>query len=77
MLCDILGVSKSRYYEWSKQPISKRQQRIQELDYMITEVFNEHKSRYGATRICYELKLQGVMCTRKMISNNESYESSS
>jgi len=68
MLCDILGVSKSRYYEWAKQPTSKRQQRIQKLDYMITEIFNKHKSRYGSTRIYHELKLQGVMCTRKIIA---------
>lgn len=68
MLCSILGVSKSRYYDWIRQPISKRKKRIQELDTMIIKIFNEHKGRYGSTRIFHELKAEGIMCTRKMIA---------
>lgn len=77
MLCDALGVSKSRYYEWRQRPISKQQKRIQALDYMITEIFNEHKSRYGSTRIYYEgtvanllsLIVYDIVCLKKGISN--------
>lgn len=31
---------------------------------MIKIIFNEHKSRYGSTRIFHELKARGIPCTR-------------
>ena len=35
---------------------------------MIKIIFNEHKSRYGSTRIFYELKARGITCTRTKIA---------
>ena len=66
-MCRILGVSKSQYYCWLKEPLSKSERRIKELDLMIKSIFYEHKERYGSTRIYKELKSQGVSCTRLTI----------
>ena len=35
---------------------------------MLKDIFNEHKSRYGSTRIFKELKEVGIPCTRARIS---------
>ena len=73
MLCEILGIAKSSYYEWINVPISKRQQQTGEIDDMIKRIFYEHKCRYGSTRIFYELKSRGIPCTRKKISERMKY----
>ena len=35
---------------------------------MIKIIFNEHKSRYGSTRIFHELKARGIPCTRAKVA---------
>jgi putative transposase len=65
----MLNISKSTYYDWLYQPVSKRDKKQQELDEMIKIIFIEHKRRYGAVRITKELKARGVACTRNMVSN--------
>ena len=63
-----MGVSKSGYYEWLQEPISKRLKQTKKLDDLIRQIFFQHKSRYGSTRIYHELKANGVKCTRQRIS---------
>lgn len=58
-MCMMLQVSKSSYYEWLGNPISKRMERCNQLDYLIKLIFVEHKGRYGSTRIYHELKYRG------------------
>jgi len=67
-MCDMLGVSKSSYYEWLKDPIGARARSQKSLDQSIKEVFFEHKSRYGSTRIFKELKSRNIPCTRSNIA---------
>ena len=38
------------------------------MDDLIKNIFDAHQSRYGSTRIFYELKSKGVACTRDKIS---------
>lgn len=38
------------------------------MDDLIKNIFDAHQSRYGSTRIFYELKSKGVACTRAKIS---------
>lgn len=64
----MLNVSKTRYYQWLKQPVGRRLQRTQELDEMIEQIFYEHKKRYGSTRIFNELKARNIACTRRFVS---------
>lgn len=36
---------------------------------MIKIIFNEHRSRYGSTRIFHELKARGILCTRAKVAD--------
>ena len=36
---------------------------------MIKIIFNEHKSRYGSTRIFHELKARDILCTRAKVAD--------
>ncbi len=67
-MCSILEVSKTGYYNWLDEPIGPRDSRLNKLDVLIEDVFNEHKSRYGSTRIFAELKSRNIPCTRDTIA---------
>lgn len=71
-MCSILEVSKTGYYNWLDEPISPKVARLNELDVLIEDIFNEHKSRYGSTRIFAELKARGVPCSRDTIAKRMS-----
>jgi putative transposase len=65
----ILEIPKSVYYDWLQAPIGKLQQKIKDLDQMITAIFYKHKGRYGSNRITKEVKIQGSPCTRAIIAS--------
>ena len=67
-MCQIFGVSKSAYYRWVSNPISKRDIRHQELDDEIYAIFTQHKSRYGVKRIYEQMKDKGWKVTEKKVS---------
>jgi putative transposase len=67
-MCYMLNLSKSGYYNWVNTPIGPRAKQQEELDIMIKDIFEEHKSRYGSTRIFKELKGLNIPCTRRRIS---------
>jgi len=50
-LCDVLGVSRSGYYNWLNRKPSNRQTANEQLLTEIEAVFNEHKGRYGSPRM--------------------------
>jgi transposase InsO family protein len=63
-LCEVLEVSRSAYYDWTKTPSSVYEQQDQFLQPLIYEVFVQHRRRYGARRIVRELQARGVSCSR-------------
>ena len=67
-LCRALQVSSQGYYAWLKRPLSPRAHANQELDPKIKEIFNTHKSRYGAVRITEELKAQGETASENRVA---------
>lgn len=67
-MCYMLNVSKSGYYDWIKEPVGIRQKQQNDLDFLIKDIFYDHKSRYGSTRIFKEIKDVGVPCTRSKIA---------
>lgn len=67
-MCEVLYVSKSNYYAWLDNPVSKRQQQTKKLSEMIKLIFIEHKCRYGSLRIYHELKARGISCTRAKVA---------
>lgn len=67
-LCKVVDVSTSAYYRWLQEPTSKRQANDQRLDKAIFTIFNQHKARYGATRIYRTLKDEGWQVTEERVS---------
>ena len=67
-LCKVTGVSTSAYYRWLKTPIGKRQVNDNHLDKAIVTIFNEHKARYGATRVHRTLQDQCWKVTEERVS---------
>lgn len=67
-MCQVLRVSRSSFYDWSKAKINGYVQSNHQLDTNIKAVFNEHKGRYGAPRITLVLKFLQLKCSRNRIA---------
>jgi putative transposase len=61
-LCQALEVSRAGYYAWLSADETARQQRDRELMPLIYDIFWNHKRRYGARRIAFELNATGHPC---------------
>jgi transposase InsO family protein len=66
--CLLLEVSRSAYYEWSKQAPSARALSDAELGDKITEIHTNSRRTYGAPRITDELAAQGVCVGKKRVA---------
>lgn len=64
MLCRVLGVSRSAYYNWQQQKASAAEQKKKEMEQSIIDVFEDHRRRYGTRRIVAELKAGEVKTSR-------------
>jgi putative transposase len=51
MMCDLLSVSTSGYYDWRDRPLSTRAQENILLSAKIKKIFDDEYSRAGAKRI--------------------------
>ncbi|WP_329106843.1 IS3 family transposase [Micromonospora sp. NBC_01699] len=60
MMCRMLGVSRSGYYEWLDRPVSARATRRLELTKRIRSVFVGSGRTYGYRRVHAELARAGV-----------------
>lgn len=61
-VCDVLQVSRSAYYAWCDGTPAVREQRDDQLMPLVRDIFWEHKRRYGARRIAFELGVRGESC---------------
>lgn len=61
MMCRVLGVSRSSYYRWIKNPINKREQKQMELSREIKDVYFDAKGRNGSPRLAKDLQASGVI----------------
>lgn len=68
MLCEVLNVSRSGYYDWLKHKTGKRTQANQQLDEEINVIYLEHKKRYGAPRITEALKAKSIPCSHTRVA---------
>jgi len=66
--CRVLGVSRSGYYRWLKAPRSARALDDTVLGAEITEVFHQHRGRYGAPRIRRALVRRGARPSKKRVA---------
>lgn len=67
-MCSVLKVSRSRYYDWRKNPLSKRAVENVDLTEKIKAVFIEGRYNYGARCIQNRLVQRGITISRKRVA---------
>jgi len=56
-MAGLLGVSRSAYYQWARNGVSRRREADDdELLRLIREIVTKHHRRYGSPRVCRELR---------------------
>jgi putative transposase len=68
MMCRILSVSPSGYYDWRDRPLSPRAQENAELAAKIKSIFDDEHSRAGAKRIAKRLNAEGTQVGRHRVA---------
>jgi putative transposase len=68
VLCRMLGVSRSGYYDWKDRSPSRRSQENSALTEKIQEIYERSRRTYGSPRIHAELKALGKRCSRKRVA---------
>ena len=68
MMCKMLRVSPSGYYDWQDRPLSDRAQKNVVLADKIKHIFDDEYSRAGAKRIAKRLKQEGTLVSRHRVA---------
>lgn len=68
MMCRMLSVSSSGYYDWKKRPQSLRGHQNAELSLQIKNIFDDERSRAGARRIAKRLGTDGASVSRHRVA---------
>lgn len=68
LMCGVLGVSRSGYYNWTVRGQSRRVHLNNALDRRIRAIFVEHRQRYDAPRIAKALHEEGLKCSENRIA---------
>lgn len=66
--CVLLSVSRSAYYQWSRQVPSPRARDAAELSRRIRRHHDESRGTYGAPRIHQRLRQEGLRTSRKRVA---------
>jgi len=69
LLCDVLKVSRSGYYDWYRRGLSKRDCDNQQVLAKIRALHAQHKGRYGSPRIQAALLQQGEQETKGRVAS--------
>lgn len=67
-MCKVLHVSRSRYYAWRNDPLSKRAHADALLTQKIKAIFAEGRENYGTRSIQNRLAQRGIETSRKRIA---------
>jgi putative transposase len=68
IICDVLDLSRSAYYEWLNHEPGAREHELEDLTPTVVEIFLHHRRRYGARRIAEELKDRRIVCSAKRVA---------
>lgn len=68
VLCRVLKVSRSGYYDWKDRPLSRRDQENVVPMQKIREIHDRSRRTYGYPRVHAELRALGVRCSRKRVA---------
>jgi putative transposase len=67
-MCQVLSVSRSRYYDWLKNPVSPRKKKDRQLKEEIRRIYDQNRKRYGSPRIHQKLLREGYPIGRKRVA---------
>jgi putative transposase len=67
LLCKVLGVSRSGYYDWKGRLPSRKAQQDAALSEKISEIHQRSRKTYGSPRVHAELRALGTRCGRKRV----------
>ena len=67
VMAGLLDVSSGGYYSWLKRGVSSYQQRREDFDTKVHDLFHKKKKRYGRRRIHQELLKRGEQCCQKRV----------
>jgi len=67
LMCRLLGVSRSGYYDWKGRPPSRRSRQDAALSEKISEIHERSCKTYGSPRVHAELRALGTRCSRKRV----------
>lgn len=67
-MCQVLGVTKSGYYDWRKRSKSEQKKRKEKLTREVKRVYVESKGRYGSPKITKVLSQQGIRTSEKTVT---------
>jgi transposase InsO family protein len=68
LACSLLSVSRSAYYQWSRQVPSARRKTDEQLGEGIQRVHRESRGTYGAPRVHQRLRQEGVFTSKKRVA---------
>ena len=68
VMCRVLGVARSGYYAWLREPVSKRGQEDARLLRLIRASFNASHGIYGAPRVFLDLREAGETCSKHRVA---------
>ncbi|REK60232.1 MAG: IS3 family transposase [Geobacillus sp.] len=67
-MCEVLGISRSGYYAWTKRPESQQKERQEALKKQIKKIHIESRETYGSPKITKILQKQGVEVSPKTVA---------
>ena len=68
VMCRILDVAPSGYYDWLKHPVSRRAQEDARLLRLIRASFVASQGIYGAPRVFLDLREAGETCSKHRVA---------
>lgn len=68
VMCDVLGVSRSGYYDWADRPPCERHRRRERLAVEVKAAHARSRGTYGSPRVYAELAAAGVACCENTVA---------
>ncbi|MDY6933902.1 MAG: IS3 family transposase [Spirochaetota bacterium] len=67
-MAEVLGVSRSRYYSYLKNPMNRYKMDYEDLNVIIQEIYEANRRLYGSPRIFRELRKRNIRCSRRRVA---------
>ena len=69
-MCRVLGVSRSSYYRWLRDPVGKRARKQMKLREEIRDAYFDAKGRNGSPRLAKDLRASGVPVSKTTVARH-------